>query len=1550
MTMKKLLFLILVLLCSMTTATTSALAAMIYTVYDNETKTLTYYYDNNYNAGNPYHELYDPVNAPDAERFADYYDQVVKAVIDPSMKSAPLTSTYRMFYGGRNDDFSYVLGEMTSIEGLENLNTANVTNMGSMFYGCRSLKALNLSSFDMSKVTNTSSMFLDCYFLRTIVCDNDWSTSSKLTSSDEMFSNCDKLVGGEGTMYNSSFTDKTYARLDGGTAKPGYFTSTVKKLTVYTVYNTSTKTLTYYYNNDYDAGNSYHELYDPFDAPDATRFAGYAGQVVKAVIDPSMKSAPLTSMYMMFRGNQDLSAMTSIEGMENLNTANVTDMSLMFSNCSALTSIDLSSFNTANVTSIQSMFCSCSALTSIDLSTFNTAKVTDMSRMFSYCEALTTLDLSSFDVSKVTDIYDMFYGCSALTTIVCDDDWTTNSKLKAIDEFTNPSYGMFKGCIKLMGSEGTCYDYEFTDITYARPDGGTAKPGYFSILVKEPQVYTVYNASTKTLTYYYDAQMEYKTDVTELYNPVGSPNAVRFTDYYDKVKKAVIDPSMKDAPLTSMRNMFYGGYNMKTSKPQTLSALTTIEGLEYLNTDQVTTMENMFVGCQSLSSVDISAFNTENVTNMNGMFNYCSSLQTLDLNSFDVSKVTNMVSMFAGCSELTTIWCLNDWSGTTASSDHMFEGCNKLIGGKATVYNSSVVDATYARLDGGTTAPGYFSDKAMKVYTVFDDDHTLTYYYDKNFDTENPLHVLYDPVDNPIRFKGCHLRITKVVIDPSMKEAPLTSMTDMFFGGRDEVTNNAFKLEALTVIEGQENLNTAFVTNMNAMFYGCSALKSLDLSTFNTAKVTDMGYMFSECAALTSLNLSTFNTENVTEMRQMFKDCNQLASLDLSTFNTEKVGEMSYMFSGCSALKSLDLSTFNTENVGNMEYMFSECAALTFLDLSTFNTENVGNMRNMFSGCSALKSLDLSTFNTAKVKDMSTMFYECAQLQTVDLTMFDVNKVEFISGMFYGCETLTTIWCRNDWSTRLNQMISSHMFYGCENLVGGHGTVYDSQYTNAAYARPDGGTEAPGYFTRQEVYTEYDEVTQTLTYYYDDQILTRTGITEVYDPVANPDAVRFTGYYDKVVKAVIDPSMKEAALTSTCGMFYSGEMPGLSNLTTIEGLENLNTALVTDMSSMFFYCQSLTSLDLRSFNTAQVKDMSAMFMVCSKLETLNLTSFDISKVENTNMMFANCKALTTIWCNDDWSVSEKLTKSTVMFYLCNALEGGKGTAYNSSIVDKTYARTDGGTEAPGYFTKKEPCVYTVYNEDSQTLTYYYDTYYDAGNPDHELYDPINNPDAVRFNSYYSIVTKAVIDPSMKDAPLTSTRMMFYGGYNEGTKMIQGLSAMTAIEGLENLNTEKMTDMSYMFYRCEALTSLDLRSFDISQVTNMNSMFEFCNALTTIYCEDDWSTSTALAYSDFMFFQCTALVGGEGTTYNSSYKDKTYARPDGGKEAPGYFTSKPPYIKGDANGDGVVNMADAVAIGNYVAGVMPIGFNVLAADVNGDGKVTITDAVSIVVLP
>ena len=254
-----------------------------------------------------------------------------------------------------------------------------------------------------------------------------------------------------------------------------------------------------------------------------------------------------------------------------------------------------------------------------------------------------------------------------------------------------------------------------------------------------------------------------------------------------------------------------------------------------------------------------------------------------------------------------------------------------------------------------------------------------------------------------------------------------------------------------------DGLNTSNIINMNGMFSN-TQITTLDVSKFNTSNVKDMGWMFSGSQA-TTLDLSNFNTSNVTNMEGMFNK-SEATALDLSNFNTSNVTNMSWMFSN-SQTTTLNLSNFNTSNVTNMEEMFYKSQATT-LDVSSFNTSNVTNMKYMFGSIPAI-TIDVSKFNTSKVTNMYAMFYR-SQITTLDLSSFDTSNVTDMSFMFNNSIKLKTIYASNKFKTDLVTS-SSNMFYNSTLLVGGSGTTYNSSYVDKTYARIDGGTSKPGYFT-----------------------------------------------------------------------------------------------------------------------------------------------------------------------------------------------------------------------------------------------------------------------------------------------------------------------------------------------------------------------------------------------------------------------------------------------------------------------------------------------------
>ena len=685
-----------------------------------------------------------------------------------------------------------------------------------------------------------------------------------------------------------------------------------------------------------------------------------------------------------------------------------------------------------------------------------------------------------------------------------------------------------------------------------------------------------YESSTQTLTF--------KENVGETLPEnsawVEDKQTVADINYYlenGTIVHIVFDKSFSTYTPTSLNGFFAN-----------LKKLETITGLEYLKTENVTNMSNMFSGCLKLTSLDVSKFNTVNVTTMSRMFSGCTNLTSLDVTKFNTANVSDMSEMFTGCTNLTSLDVTKFNTANVTNMNSMFYNCSKLTSLDVTKFNTA---------------------KVSDMSRMFSSCTNLTLLDVTKFNTAN-----------------------------------VTNMNRMFY--------NCSKLTSLDVTK----FNTAYVTNMNSMFCNCSKLTSLDVTKFNTAKVSDMSYMFSGCTSLTLLDVTKFNTAYVTNMSCMFFGCTNLTLLDVTNFNTANVTTMNRMFYNCSKLTSLDVSKFNTVNVTNMSYMFYSCDALTSLDVTNFNTEKVTYMISMFSGCSKLTSLDVTNFNTANVTDMSSMFSMCVALTSLYLTNFNTEKVTNMGNMFSDCRALTTI-CSSSKFVTPQVSNSSGMFTNCDKLKGEEVWTKDKA-TDKTYAKIEGG-----YFSGGIPRVKYAD--GTLTFFLASKETLGENEYGIYGGLGTPDWVWKNPNVTNVTKVVFDPAFANARPTNCNGWFQ-----GCENLTSIEGIEYLNTSQVTDMHNMFYNCYHLQTTDFSGFDTRKVKDMSYMFYNCGSLKSLDISNFNTSEVTNMRGMFYHCIGLTSL----DLSHlnTSKVSIMISMFELCLNLLSVNLSGWDTRNVGSMY--------------------------------------------------------------------------------------------------------------------------------------------------------------------------------------------------------------------------------------------------------------------------------------
>lgn len=399
--------------------------------------------------------------------------------------------------------------------------------------------------------------------------------------------------------------------------------------------------------------------------------------VTTVVFDKSFASASPTTCRSWFNGFYQL---TEIKGIKNLNTSNVSDMAYMFAGCSKLKSVDLTYMNLQNVEDMDNMFYYCLVLKTVYLKGLNTSNVKNMKSMFELCKSLEHLDLSSFDTQKVKNFQKMFYECSSLKAIYASPKFVVN--------YPNSGSEMFSRCYKLAGETKSYYPTHVNG-DFAKIDGGYFLDDKYLIpwVKQNDKTFTFYYGWKKTLS---KGEGEYKLDDWLNKN---RNDRTSFT-------KATFDESFALHQPTSCDSWFF--YYLRLEE---------IENLHYLNTSKVTTMEGMFMQCNVIKSLDLSAFETSNVENFYGMFAHCKELESLDVSNFDTSAATNMREMFIRCLKLKTIDLTNFETAKVKTMTKMFSKNTNLkaviVGSK---FSNSLDECTYM-----------FADTPAQLYSHIDD-------------------------------------------------------------------------------------------------------------------------------------------------------------------------------------------------------------------------------------------------------------------------------------------------------------------------------------------------------------------------------------------------------------------------------------------------------------------------------------------------------------------------------------------------------------------------------------------------------------------------------------------------------------------------------------------------------------------------------------------------------------------------------------------------------------------------------------------------------------
>ena len=892
------------------------------------------------------------------------------------------------------------------------------------------------------------------------------------------------------------------------------------------------------------------------------------------------------------------------------------DLALARSN--KLEKVDLSHLDTSEITSAQWMFGDDTALTQANVANWSFNNNANLAGLFGGSTGdskLQRVNMSNMDLSKVENLSSMFENATGLNTIDFQNTkFADNATTSYMFSGTNTS----KINIQLSGAKNIPKDVFDTfknaaktqkvdkiDLSNASLSSEVTGSGLLSGLSNVKQIdvtnFDISHITDMTNMFSGDTNLtEIRGLSTWNVGNVTSMNSMFANDNNLQTIDGIGEWNVSNT--TDMAAMFKGCSGLKlitlnwgqnTKNVQNFSemfsgdsSLTEVKGLSDWNVSNATNLTWMFADDTALTEANVANWSFNNNANLAGLFGGStgdSKLQRVNMSNMDLSKVENLSSMFENATGLNTIDFQNTKFADNATTSYMFSGTN-----------TSKINI---QLSGAKNIP-------KDVFDTFK-NAAKTQKVDK-IDLSNAS--LSSEVTGSGLLSG--LSNVKQIDVTNFDISHITDMTNMFSGD----TN-------LTEIRGLSTWNVGNVTSMKSMFAGDTALTNLDLLNWKPIKVTNMAAMFKGCSGLKSITLNWGqNTNNVQNFSEMFSGDSSLTEVKgLSEWNVSNATDMTNMFSGDTALTNLDLSSWKPIKVTNMAAMFKGCSGLKSITLNWGgNTKNVKNFAWMFANDNNLQTIDgIGEWNVSNATDISHMFacinldsnpstnYKynfaqpqyCGSLTSLDLSNWGTGKVTNMEAVFWGQKSLTTVGNFSKWNTG-NVTNMRDLFAGCENLKFNNTALDNLTKWNTSNV-----TNMRALFADMRSQTDLSCVqswdthkVQDMSYmFFRDSTLTSVGNLATRGNVWNTSQV-----------GTLPGNLQNYGMSN---MFA-----GCTSLVKIDGINSWDVSHVTKMRSMFYNTALLKSLDLSKWDTSSLQMADKMFFG-SGVTDLNLNGWDFNNLK-----------------------------------------------------------------------------------------------------------------------------------------------------------------------------------------------------------------------------------------------------------------------------------------------------------------------------------------------
>ena len=431
-------------------------------------------------------------------------------------------------------------------------------------------------------------------------------------------------------------------------------------------------------------------------------------------------------------------------------------------------------------------------------------------------------------------------------------------------------------------------------------------------------------------------------------------------------------------------------------------------------------------------------------------------------------------------------------------------------------------------------------------------------------------------------------------------------------------------------------------TDCRYMFSYLTNIKELIFLKFDDSSlVTNMGAMFRGCTSLQKLDLTILNTEKVTNIGHMFNLCESLTSLDVSNFNTNNIGDINNFINGCSSLTSLNVSNFNISTVGPLHSMFSTCENLQFLDLSNIHVREDADIRNIFRFNSNLKYIKLNNYSgkdifgsipseqkiicSNKFNELKNSFSSFSNAIEGDCSLYPFNKIP--QNLII---KINNIGYQNIFS---NEFVGNKI---SEILVNG----------NEQEISDDGKYQLNDIINDITIFWYKTPLNDTRKMFY-----RLTNILEINFKSFDTSSVTHMG---NMFEGCSNLLSVDISVFDTSNVEYSFNM--FKDCYSLESLDlsNFNTSIIVDFGQMFRGCSSLLSINFSNFKANKILKFDRVFEGCHSLRSLNLSNFNVENVEIIEFCFSDCINLEILDLSN--FITSQVTYFKNIFFNCQKLK------------------------------------------------------------------------------------------------------------------------------------------------------------------------------------------------------------------------------------------------------------------------------------------------------